>query len=370
MTAEAFERLASDWRRRMADTRAACGNRGFEWYPYDSLANLANLRHAFGDDYLEAIDLASGKQVADIGCGDGDLSFFLEQLGASVDAIDFPPSNHNGMRGIQELRQKLESKIAIYEVDLDSQFSVPRPRYDLVVFLGILYHLKNPLYVMERLAMHTRFCILSTRVARYFPGYKPMPANQPIAYLVGEEELNRDDSNFWVFSHTGLKRLLERSHWRVLRYGSAGDQAFSNPVDVEHDERVFCLLESHYGLGNVDLLDGWHEPEHGGARWTEKRFSARIQLATSAGPDRIVIRIWVGEDILERFGSRQLNIRIQGVPMEPAMLDQPGYLSITRRFRAHGSRSILVEFEVDRALPPDEKDERERGVVVVSLDCE
>jgi len=25
---------------------------------------------------------------------------------------------------------------------------------------------------------------------------------------------------------------------------------------------------------------------------------------------------------------------------------------------------------VDRALPPDEKDQRERGVVVVSLDCE
>jgi SAM-dependent methyltransferase len=370
MTAEAFEQLARDSRTWLSATRASFGNPGFEWYPYDSLANLDHLRRAFGDRYLAALDLAPGKQIADIGCGDGDLSFCLERLGCAVDAIDFPVSNHNEMRGIRALQQKLNSRISIHEIDLDSQFSLPRRSYDLVVFLGILYHLKNPLYVMERLAMHTRFCILSTRVARCFPGGKPMPPNQPIAYLVGNEELNRDSSNFWVFSHAGLKRLLERTQWRVLAYASTGQKQLSNPVDADRDERVFCLLESHYGLANVDLLEGWHEPEREGTRWTQKKFSARINLATIADPDRILLRVWHSEEMLARLGTRRLSIRIDGVPVAPALLDQPGYLRIARRFQARGSRSIVVEFELDAAIPPDAQDQRERGIVVVSLDCE
>jgi tRNA (mo5U34)-methyltransferase len=355
-------------RERLAAARKSIGGRGFEWYPYDSLANLLNLERAFGARYLQALDAAGGKLVADIGCGDGDLAFFLESLGCTVDAIDFPDSNHNGMRAIRALKQHLGSGIEIAEVDLDSQFKLPRRHYDLAVFLGILYHLKNPLYVMEHLAMHTRYCVLSTRVARYFPDDKPMPQGKPVAYLVGEDELNRDASNFWIFSHPGLKRLLERTYWKILDYASTGDTRFSTPVGPKRDERVFCLLESRYGLANVDLLQGWHQAEAGGRRWTMKKFSARINLVTSAGPDRILLRAYLPEDLLKRLGPRRLEIAIDGVPCAPAVLDRPGYHDIARRFRSHGNRSILVSFELDNALPPDEQDQRERALVAVSLD--
>ena len=370
MTSSQLSLAAKMMRGRLAEARAAIGNRQFEWYPYDSLANLLNLERAFGDRYLAALDDAPGKVVADIGCGDGDLSFFLESLGCTVDAVDFPDSNHNHMQAIRALKRQLQSSIEIAEIDLDSQFHLPRRHYDVAVFLGILYHLKNPMYVMEQLARRTRYCILSTRVARYFPDDKPMPQGQPIAYLVGESELNRDASNFWIFSHGGLKRLFERTYWKVLEYSSVGDTRFSSPVGLERDERVFCLLESHYSLANVHLLQGWHDTEAGGTRWTKEQFTARVGLQTSAGPDRIKMRAYVPQDLLERLGPRILKIAIDGVPAAPAILDRPGYHDIVRQFRPQGRRSILLSFQLNNALPPDDQDERERGLIVVSLHCE
>ncbi len=366
MTSAQLSLLTKTIREKLSAARRSIGDGGFEWYPYDSLGNLLNLERLFGDRYLSLLDTAAGMRVADIGCGDGDLAFFLESLGCGVDAIDFPDSNHNGMQAIRALKQHLSSKVEIAAVDLDSQFQLPRRNYDLAVFLGILYHLKNPLYVMERLAMQTRYCVMSTRVARYFPNDQPMPQDQPIAYLLAADELNRDDSNFWIFSHAGLKRLFERAHWKILDYASVGATGLSTPVGPTRDERVFCLLESHYSLANVDLLHGWHEPEVGGTRWTAQQFSARIHLTGQAGPDRIRLRVYVPED----FGARRLEIAIDGVPAMPEFLDEPGYHDVVRRFRAHGKRSIVASFRLDKALPPDGADDRERGIVAVSLDCE
>lgn len=370
MTSTQLSLLARQMRQRLSAARAFIGNGDFEWYPYDSLGNLANLELLFGKHYLPALDLAAGKRVADIGCGDGDLAFFLESLGCQVDAIDFEDSNHNGMQAIRVLKDHFASKVEIAGVDLDTQFKLPRSSYDLIVFLGILYHLKNPLYVMERLAMHTRYCVLSTRVARYFPNRKAMPQDQPIAYLLADDELNRDDSNFWIFSHAGLKRLLERAHWKILDYGSVGAIQYSTPTDGKRDERVFCLLESHYAVANVDRLLGWHRPEVGGTRWTAKEFSARIHLMGQAGPDRLHLRVYVPENLLQQLGPRRLNIAIDGEASAPAIIDHTGYHDIVRRFRARGKRSILATFQLDDALPPDAVDDRERGIVVVSLDCE
>lgn len=371
MTSAQFAHAAAMVRERLAQARGSIGVDAVgEWYPYDSLANLLNLDKAFGKRYLPVLDSARGKVVADIGCGDGDLAFFLESLGCTVDAIDFPDSNHNRMMAIRTLKQQLGSGVTIAEVDLDSQFRLPRRQYDLAVFLGILYHLKNPFYVMERLARHARYCVLSTRVARHFPDNRPMPQGEPIAYLVGEEELNRDASNFWIFSHAGLRRLLERTYWKILEYASVGDTQFSMPVGAKHDERVFCILESHYALANVELLYGWHQAESEGTRWTMKEFSARINLTTSAGPDRLRMRVYVPEILLDRLGARRMEIAIDGVPAAPAILDCAGYHDIVRSFRTHGHRAVLVSCQLDHALPPDGEDGRERGLVVVSLDVE
>lgn len=66
------------------------------------------------------------------------------------EAIDNPISNFNGMLGLRALRAELGSQVRILPMDIDSQFTLPAREYGLVVVLGLLYHLKNPFYVLEK----------------------------------------------------------------------------------------------------------------------------------------------------------------------------------------------------------------------------
>lgn len=215
------------------------------WYPYPTLRNfkpLAQLLAASGFDLLKLCQ-GSNRRIADIGAADGDLAFFLEKMGLSVDAVDFESTNFNRMEGIRILKEALNSSVTIQSIDLDSQFSLPSEKYDAIFLLGILYHLKNPFFVLEKLAGITRHCFLGTRVAKKTPDGHSV-ARYPVAYLLEPEECNGDSTNFWIFSGEGLKRLVHRTGWNILAYTTIGDIMNSTPADPNHDERAFCILES------------------------------------------------------------------------------------------------------------------------------
>jgi hypothetical protein len=215
------------------------------WYPYPTLRNLKPLEQLLIESGFDLLKLCQGPnaKVADIGTADGDLAFFLEKMGLSVDAIDFEPTNFNQMEGIRILKKALNSVVAIQSIDFDSQFSPPREKYDAIFLLGILYHLKNPFFALEKLAQIARYCFLGTRVARKAPDGHSL-ARYPVAYLLGPEECNNDSTNFWIFSSEGLRRLIDRTGWSILAYTTTGDTSNSTPNDPNHDERAFCLLES------------------------------------------------------------------------------------------------------------------------------
>jgi len=215
----------------------------FPWYPYGILNNFVHLKPIFQQFPLST--LMNDNAVADIGAADGDLSFFLEKLGYTAEIIDHAPTNFNELRGARLLSRHLGSSIVIHDVDLDSYFSLPSTRYDLVFFLGILYHLKNPLRVLESLSTVTRHLLISTRVARYAPGGRPIH-DIPVAYLLGAAELNNDATNYWIFSEPGLARLFDRAGWDTLTLRNVGDTRRSDPVNPNHDERVFALLRSRH----------------------------------------------------------------------------------------------------------------------------
>jgi tRNA (mo5U34)-methyltransferase len=217
------------------------------WYPYPTLRNLKpvdELLTASGFNLAELCRGVYGK-LADIGTADGDLAFFLEQNGFSVDAIDFEPTNFNQMQGIRILKEALSSSVTIQSIDLDSQFSLPSENYDTIFLLGILYHLKNPFFVLEKFARIARRCFLGTRVAKKTSDGQSF-AKYPVAYLLGPEECNRDSTNYWIFSTEGLKRLIDRTGWNILAYTTIGDTINSTPADPTHDERAFCVLESKH----------------------------------------------------------------------------------------------------------------------------
>jgi tRNA (mo5U34)-methyltransferase len=214
------------------------------WYPYGTLDNLGHLDTLLTGTNRDLLALAGGAPIADIGAADGDLAFFLESLGCQVDIIDNGPTNFNGLLGARLVKRALGSHVGIHEIDLDSQFRLPRERYGLVVFLGILYHLQNPYYVLQELARRARHLVLSTRIAQVTTDHAVRFADVPVAYLVAPTETNDDPTNYWIFSDAGLRRIADRTGWDVLDYITVGHTIDSEPAAMDRDERAFCLLRS------------------------------------------------------------------------------------------------------------------------------
>jgi hypothetical protein len=231
---------------RLAVARAQIGH-DFPWYPYDILANFVHLGGMLSSQNRDLDQFTRGLPVADIGAADGDLAFVLEDVaGWEVDVIDTAATNMNGLRGARALQEHLGSSVHIHDVNLDMRFELPRERYGLVFLLGILYHLQNPYYMMRELAQRSSYCILSTKVARFAgPTRTPIEA-LPVGYLVAPAETNNDPTNYWIFSPTGLERLVERAGWSILDRGNVGNTAKSDPSAPENDERMFMLLHSSH----------------------------------------------------------------------------------------------------------------------------
>jgi len=214
------------------------------WYGYDIMSNVVHLDRLLSGSNRELLARLQSKAVADIGCADGDLGFFLESQGFEIDFVDWPATNWNGMRGVRRLAELLGSSAQVHAVDLDDYFKLPRQGYDLVLFLGILYHLKNPFYVLERLAKSSRHCLVSTRVFRRAPTGEDLSRLNLGYLLAADESENGDATNYWIFTVPGLRRLCERSGWEVLDFMTVGDLKASDPHSTAHDERAFALLRS------------------------------------------------------------------------------------------------------------------------------
>ncbi len=331
----------------------------FAWYPYNSLGNVEQWAELLGPKRT-VLDLARGGEVLDIGCADGATAFFLESQGAQVEAVDLPETNYNQMRGIRLLKQAFASNIGIREMDLDRQFTLDKT-YDLVLFLGILYHLKNPFYALETLARHARFCLLSTRVAAVTSSGQPMK-NEPVAYLLGHDEANDDCTNFWIFSEAGLRRIVDRAGWVVKGFHTRGCLTGSNPKDGDRDERAYCFLESRWAAPRVpvQLLKGWHGWEDNW-RWTERRFSARVAPPVSPLENRLTFRFHHVHEF-----AITLHASVEGYRAKPQTFLTKGehVYAADVPSRLLTAASLNVEFELSQALTGASGDVREMGVIV------
>jgi hypothetical protein len=268
------------------------------------------------------------------------------------------------------LKRLLKSGIAIHTVDLDERPNLPSSNYGLTVMLGVLYHLKNPFLVLETLARHSRHIFLSTRIASVTPDRKLAFGAQPMAYLVDEEELNDDNTNFWIFSEPGLKRLVQRSGWSVRHYTTVGANPDSaDPVSKAGDVRAYLLAESRvaapaYGF---HLERGWHRLEHGGWRWTERRFSVQLTLSAALAPATLRFVFRLPERVLAQRPAVTIAAKVNGFRLEPATFSTPGEHEYGGSVPSLSAGAVLVEFEVDRALSPADGEQRELGGILVDF---
>jgi tRNA (mo5U34)-methyltransferase len=105
----------------------------------------------FIETRLDAIDF-KGKTVLDIGCWDGYWSFYAEKRGASqVLASDDVTQNWASGNGLRLARQLLGSEVEVnQQLPIYELASLGR-RFDIVLCLGIYYHLVDPFYALAQI---------------------------------------------------------------------------------------------------------------------------------------------------------------------------------------------------------------------------
>jgi 2-polyprenyl-3-methyl-5-hydroxy-6-metoxy-1,4-benzoquinol methylase len=195
-----------------------------------------------------------GASVLDIGAWDGFFSFEAERRGASrVVALDWfvwairwaetsayiarcqaegvaprpfmeMPELWSpalpGKRGFDLVRSSLGSQVEpivgdFMTIDVDAV-----GRFDVVLFLGVIYHQRHPLLALERLREFTTGLAVIESYARFYPGMEHLAL-----WEFFEDELEGDHTNWWAPNLTGLLKLCRSAGFRSV-------EVVSGPPDV------------------------------------------------------------------------------------------------------------------------------------------
>ena len=219
----------------------------FKFYPYGIMNNFIHLENLLKGNNLENFfQNLSNKNILDIGAADGDMSFYFKKIGFNPTIVEYNRTNFNGLEGAKKLNEYLKTNIDIIDYDIDnlSINTLPNKKYGVVLLLGIFYHLQNPYHILRELSKCSKYIILSTRIARYTPNGKYID-DESLANLVSPYEPNNDSTNYWIFTFTSLKRIIERTGYKIINYIRVGDTKASNPCSNQNDERVFMLIENN-----------------------------------------------------------------------------------------------------------------------------
>ncbi len=134
--------------------------------------------------------------MLDVGAWDGFFSFEAERRGAErVLATDRHvwEDPRFGMDGFLTAREILGSKVEHQVIDVFDTSPETVGTFDVVLFLGVFYHLRNPLLALERLAAVTRERIIVE--SHVEPLYA---ADVPLMRFYEGAELNDDATNWWA----------------------------------------------------------------------------------------------------------------------------------------------------------------------------
>jgi tRNA (mo5U34)-methyltransferase len=168
-----------------------------------------------------------GKTVLDIGAYDGYYSFAAERLGARrvvaldhfVWALDLPkaiaywreckdrnivplppeetamwqPQRLPGKRAFDTARAALNSKVEVVVEDFTTMDLAPLGAFDVTLYMGVLYHMKDPLGSLTRVARVTRELAVIETHAVVIPGYEHLELSE----FYSSSQLNGDSTNWW-----------------------------------------------------------------------------------------------------------------------------------------------------------------------------
>ena len=192
-----------------------------------------------------------GLRALDIGCNAGFYSFELARRGARVTAIDVDP---HYLRQAQWAAGRFGFEDAI-EFRRASVYSLARygEKFDVVLFLGVLYHLRHPLLALDVLGTVTaRLLVLQTlsmpgesvaTVPQSVDLLDRSPLTQPgwpsMAFI--ERELAGDPTNWWAPNHACTEAMLRSAGFRVT--ARPGHEIYLAEPDPTPDDLTSTLRQ-------------------------------------------------------------------------------------------------------------------------------
>lgn len=187
----------------------------------------AEFRHAVADDL-------TGMSVLDIGCNAGFYALEMAQRGAArVLAVDADPHYLAQARLAAEVTEASAiefRQMSVYELgDLGEMF-------DLVLFMGVFYHLRHPLLALDLIRRHVLAPggqMLFQTMLRGSDSVADVPPDQPFddaamfaqegfpkAYFI-EQAYAGDPSNWFVPNRAGAEAMLRASGFAPVKHPEA-----------------------------------------------------------------------------------------------------------------------------------------------------
>ena len=170
-------------------------------------------------------DLA-GWRVLDVGCNAGFYSFELAKRGAEVLGIDADEHYLRQARWAAG-RLELEGEVRFEQLQV-YDLARRKERFDLVLFLGVLYHLRHPLLALDLLADKAERLLVLQTLTMPGDGATRSPGNLRIderkrllerawpkmAFV--EHRLADDPTNWWAPNEACVEAMLRSSGLEVV----------------------------------------------------------------------------------------------------------------------------------------------------------
>lgn len=170
---------------------------------------------------LDALDLppdCAGMRVLDIGTRDGFFAFELEKRGAEVLAVDYVGSGDTGFGVAADV---LGSRVTYLQRNIYQLDTRELGTFDLVLFLGLLYHLPDPLGALRlvRDLTRKRMC-LETLVLDF-----ASPSDElPLMRFFSGASWAGDPTNYWGPNVRCVEEMLAESDLAPRRVVRLGDR--------------------------------------------------------------------------------------------------------------------------------------------------
>jgi tRNA (mo5U34)-methyltransferase len=170
---------------------------------------------------LEMLDLPAdcrGMRALDLGTRDGFFAFELERRGAEVVAIDYMAMAHSGFAVAAEI---LGSRVTYLQRNLYELAAAELGTFDIVLFLGMLYHLPDPLGALRVVRNLTRQQMyLETLVLDFGDEMDEVPL---MRFFAGSSWAG-DPTNYWGPNVRCVEDMLGETEFATRRVVRTGDR--------------------------------------------------------------------------------------------------------------------------------------------------